>query len=199
MLQGDESGDEEFQWAHAKSARRQQNRSAVRRQSVFEEPLVFVFVQGEERVNRAAADSDLVARNCQSFEVGARFVNRDEILFIMVAEPHSVNIKVGDDNRLAAGNALFGFEPRDNLGRQEVRADYHIGLVFAQQFDERARVEFVEREPATFVLPRLVELVINPAGYFRQFVDGFNVSFGVEMTEYSVGEFESVNVADLKR
>ena len=80
-----------------------------------------------------------------------------------------------------------------------MRANDHIGLVFAQQFDERARVEFVEREAAAFVLPRLVELVINPAGYFRQFVDDFNVSFGVEMTEYSVRELESVNVADLKR
>src|SRR6266700_6182585 len=100
MLQGDEGSDEEFKWAHAKSACGQQDRRAVWRQSVFKAHLVFVFVQGEDRVNRDAADSDLVARNRKSFEVGARFVNRDEILLIMMAEPHRMNIKVGDDNGL---------------------------------------------------------------------------------------------------
>jgi branched-chain amino acid transport system substrate-binding protein len=40
---------------------------------VFKAHLVFVLVDGEDRVNRDAADSDLVARNCEGFEVGARY------------------------------------------------------------------------------------------------------------------------------
>ena len=62
-----------------------------------------------------------------------------------------------------------------------------IGLVFAQQFDERARVEFVESEPATFILPGRVKLVINPTGYFGDLVHEFDVSFGIQMAEDFVG------------
>ena len=67
----------------------------------------------------------LSRRYSEGFEVGACFVNRHEVLLVMMAEPHRMNVEVGDDDRLATGDALFGFEPRDNLSRQEVRADDH--------------------------------------------------------------------------
>ncbi len=112
---------------------------------MFQSHFLLIFLQHKDRINWDTADSDLVVRYTQGFEVGARFINRDEVLFVMMTEPHCMNVEVGDDYRLPTGEALFGFEPRDNLSRQEVCADDHVGLVFAQQFDERARVEFIER------------------------------------------------------
>jgi hypothetical protein len=89
----------------------------------------------------------------------------------MMDQPHRVDVEVRDDDHLPAREPFLRFEPRNDLGGQKVRADYQVRLVLAKQFYERARVQFVERETASFVLPRLVELVVKPAGHFRHFVD----------------------------
>ena len=114
----------------------------------------------------------------------------------MMTEPHRMNIEVGDDYDLATSEALFGFEPRDNFSRQEVSADDHIGLVLAQEFNERSRIEFVESQAAAFVLPWRIELVIQPARYFGHLVHQVDVSFGIQMAEDFVGVVENVDVVD---
>src|SRR5690242_7919298 len=77
-----------------------------------------------------------------------------------------------------------------------MRADYQVRLVLAKQFDEWPCVEFVEREPAALVLPGLVELVVEPAGHFRHFVDEIDVGLRVEIAKEFVRVVEHVEVLD---
>jgi hypothetical protein len=50
-------------------------------------------------------------------------------------------------------------------------ADNQVGLVLPQELNERPGIELIEREPAAFILPGLVELVINPTRHLGHFVD----------------------------
>jgi hypothetical protein len=114
----------------------------------------------------------------------------------MMTEPHRVNVKVGNDDGLAAGDAFLGFQPGDYFSRKKVCTDDQIGMVVAQQFNEAARVELIESKPAALVFPGCIELVIKVARYFGHLVDEVDVSLGVKMTENFVREFERVKVAN---
>src|SRR5690348_3932929 len=78
-----------------------------------------------------------------------------------------------------------------------MRADYQVRLVLAKQFNEWPRVEFVEREPAALVLPRLVEFVVEPAGHFRHFVDEVDVGLRIEIAKEFVSVVENVEMLNL--
>ncbi len=67
-------------------------------------------------------------------------------------------------------------------------------MVAAQEFNEWARVQLIEREPAAFVFPGLVEFVINPARHFRKFIDEIDVGFRIEMTKDFVRVVENIEV-----
>ena len=54
-------------------------------------------------------------------------------------------------------------------------ANNQVRLVLPEQLNERPRVELIEREPAAFVLPGLVELVINPTRHLGKFIDEIDV------------------------
>ena len=52
-------------------------------------------------------------------------------------------------------------------------------------------------ERIDFNLPRLIEMIIEPAEQLRRIVDHIDISFGVEITEQLVGIFEGVDMANL--
>ncbi len=105
-----------------------------------------------------------------------------------------MHVEVSDDDHLPARKALFCFQPRNYLCRQEVSADDQIGLIAAQEFDEWTCVELVECKTAAFVLPRLVEFVVNPTRHFREFVYEIDVGFRIEVTKDFIRVVENVEV-----
>ena len=107
---------------------------------MFSSHLLFAFVHRKDRIDGNPADRDLVRRYSQYFEISARFINRHEVLLVVMAKPHRVHIEICHHDRLPARQTLFCFEPRDNFGRQKMRTDNHVRLIFAQDFDEGARV-----------------------------------------------------------
>src|SRR4051812_10012406 len=108
--------------------------------------VLLVFAHGEDRIDWYATHRDLVGRYPQHFQIDAGFVDRHEVLLIMMTEPHGMHVKVGYDDRLTTRETLFCLEPRDNLSRQKMRADNHVRLIFAQDLYEGPRVELVEGE-----------------------------------------------------
>src|SRR2546423_14739231 len=73
-------------------------------------------------------------------------------------------------------------------------ANDQIWLIFAQEFYKRARVELIEREPAAFILPGLVQFVVHPARHFGHFIDEIDVSPRIKMTEEFVGVVQHIDV-----
>ena len=65
----------------------------------------------------------------ERFEIGARFVNRDKVMLVMMDQPHRMDVEVSDDDHLAARKAFLRFQPRDDLGWQKVSADDQIRMV----------------------------------------------------------------------
>src|SRR5688572_24661709 len=76
-------------------------------------------------------------------------------------------------------------------------ADDPIRVVLADHSDERSGVEFVEEQPAFFILPRLVELVIHPTEDLRSSIDEINVRLTVKTAKERIGKFQHILVPDL--
>src|SRR5215217_678432 len=94
--------------------------------------LLFVFPDCEDRVDGNSADRDLSGGYAERFKVNACFVHGDEIMLVMMDQPHRVHIEVGDDDYLAARQTLFSLQPRDDLRGKKVSADDQVGLVLAK-------------------------------------------------------------------
>ena len=144
-----------------------------------------------------AGDADLVGREAERFDVEARFVERDEILLEIAAEPQRVHIEIGYDDGLRTRQLAFPFEIGDEFGWQEVRAGDPIRFEFTDHFYQRLRVELIEKESAFLILPRLVELVVHPAEYLGHRVDEVDVRLAVEPPKERIGELQHVLVAHL--
>ena len=80
-----------------------------------------------------------------------------------------------------------------------MRADSNLGLILLEELDEGTGVKPVECESASFVLPRLVQVIIKPAQHVRRVVDQVEVGSGIESAKDSVGESQSVNVSYVAR
>src|SRR5215831_714499 len=61
---------------------------------------------------------------------------------------------------------------------------------------EGPRIEFVERQTAPLVLPRFVEIVIQPSQNIRHGVDHLDIGLGIKVAKQLVCIFQDVDVAD---
>ena len=66
-----------------------------------------------------------------------RLIDRDEVMSGTRTEPLHVDVKVSYDNGLSSGQPFFANQPGDDLGRHEMGADRHVGLVFLKKLDQR--------------------------------------------------------------
>src|SRR5262249_18983433 len=131
--------------------------------------------QGKDRIDGNSTHSDFLRRYTQRLEIDTRFVDGHEIALVVVDQPHSVHVEVSNNDHLPAGETFFGFEPRNDLCGQEMSTDNQVRLVLRQQLYEGSSVELIEREPAAFVLPGLVELVIKPTRRLGKFIDEIDI------------------------
>ena len=110
-----------------------------------------------------------------------------------------MNIQVRDYNRLRTVEPFFCPEPGNDLGRQEVSADGDLWLVLFQKLDERAGVEPVPCKSLSFVLPGLIQVIVEPAQDLRCAVDHLKISFGVQPAKDHVRVIQSIHMSHLTR
>ncbi len=183
--------------ADAEASGRDQDGGRLRIQSVLDPHRDLVGGLRERRVDGDSRDGDPFGGDSEFFEVGAGLVDGDEVVLALTAEPHGVDVEIGHHGRLTAGELRLGPQPRDDLGGQEVGADGDVGLIFAEQFRERPRVQLLERELRRPLLPRAVELVVEPSQDLGHGVHHVEVGPGIHATEQRIGEFQRVDVPDL--
>ena len=111
----------------AESASREQDRHPISGEPESGPRLGLVARPRKARVDGDAGYRDLRCRDPALLEVDPRLVERDEVLLVVVAQPHCVNVEVGDDDPLRAREAPLCPEPRDDLGWEEMRADDGVG------------------------------------------------------------------------
>jgi hypothetical protein len=88
-------------------------------------------------------------------------------------------------------------ESGNDFCRQKVCADRYLWLVLLQKPDEAPGVESIQCKSPSFVLPRLVEMIIEPAESVRRTVDQFEVSSGVEVVKDLVGVVQRIHMSTL--
>lgn len=104
--------------ADAETAGGNQNRQLVFIKSEFFADFRFIFFFGKNRINRNARNGDFFGRNSEFFKMNARLVECDEIPLEIVAEPHRVNVEIGNDDCLRKIDFSFCRQPRNNFGGQ---------------------------------------------------------------------------------
>src|SRR5882762_9896898 len=72
------------------------------------------------------------------------------------AQPHCVDVIVSNDDGILCVEFLFGDEPSDDLRRKKMSSDAKVGLRMLEHADHGLRIEAIEREAATWMLPGLV-------------------------------------------
>src|SRR5262245_33745436 len=102
---------------HAKTTRREQDGCFLQVQTVLAAHCRFFLPHREYWINRNAADGDLCAGNPKLIQVDTRLLERDEVVFVVMAQPHGVNNEVSYNNSLCATESPFRFETRNNLSR----------------------------------------------------------------------------------
>src|SRR5687768_17641389 len=92
MLQRQQRRNQRIDRTNPETSGGKQNRSAIRREPVFRAHLLLVFDTPEDGVDRYAADRDLLRRYTERFEINARFLDRDEVLLVMMDQQYFVGI-----------------------------------------------------------------------------------------------------------
>src|SRR5690349_13280647 len=110
---------------------------------MFRAHLLLVFLLCEDGIDRNSADGNLLSGYAERFQICSCLVERDEVMLVMMDQPHRVHVEVSNDDHLTTRESLFGFQPRNDLSRKEMRANDQIGSILAQEFDERTRVELI--------------------------------------------------------
>ena len=75
-------------------------------EAVFDPHVRVVLWIGEDRVDGDAGDGDLFGGDAKGLQVFAGLVHRDEVLLVMMAQPHRVDVKVGDHDDLPARSGV---------------------------------------------------------------------------------------------
>src|ERR1044071_3392822 len=95
-------GDQRVDGSDAEAARRKQNRSAIGSEPVLCAHLLLVLMSRENRIYWNSADRDLLRRYAERLEIHARFFQRDKVAFVMMDQPHRVDVEVRNDDYLPA-------------------------------------------------------------------------------------------------
>ena len=69
----------------------------------------FIFRFGKHWINGDTRDGDLVRWNAKVLHVDSSFIQGNEVMLVVMAEPHCMNVEIRDDDRLRAFQPSFCF------------------------------------------------------------------------------------------
>src|SRR3990172_3615922 len=69
---------------------------------------------------------------------------RRKIVFKIMAKPQGMHVQIRDHNRLLATDTLFRLQPGDDFRGQEESTNRDVRLIFLEQLNKWAGVEFVK-------------------------------------------------------
>ncbi len=98
----------------------------------------------EEWVDGDSSDTNDFARDADAGEIFGSFRYCHVVAIYGTAEPHGVDVVVGDDDGVASAQFLFGDEPRDDFGRQEMSGDAEVGLNALEHANHGLCVEAID-------------------------------------------------------
>jgi len=175
----EQAGDELFHGADAVAAGGDQQNLGMEIEFKLATNFGAIDRGSEERVDRNSGNADDFTRDTDLRKVFRGFVERDVKAVNRLAEPHGMNIVVGDDDGVARDEFLLGAEPGDDFGREKMGGNAKIGLDALEQADHRRGVEAVKGETALHGAPGLVGAVVEDSHQVRRVLHHFDVGLVV--------------------
>ena len=90
---------------------------------------------GKKRVNGNSCYAQFFPRHADVRQVFRRFLDRHVVAIHRAAQPHGVDVIVGDHDGVMRREFFLGDQPSDNFRRQEVRRHAKIRLDTFEQTD----------------------------------------------------------------
>lgn len=151
---------------------------------------------GKERVNGNSGDAENIAWDADSGEIFGGFWNRHVIAVHGAAEPHGVDVVIGDDDGVVRLQFFLGAQPGNDFAGKKMRGDAKVGLDALQHANHRLRVEAVHGEAAAHFFPRLVSALVEEAHQLRRATHHADVRLVIEALKDFADVLNDVNVFD---
>jgi hypothetical protein len=195
-FQGEQISHELFHRADAVSAGSDQNNRCGGIEAQMLSRRAFFDGNGKERVDGNSGDANDFKGNADAGQILGRFGDRDVVPIDGAAEPHGVDVVIGDDDGVACAQFLFGDEPGNDFRGQKVRGDAEVGLDALEHADHGLRVEAIDEETAAHFFPRMIGAVIKNAHEFGSAANHGDVRLVVEALEDAADELNDIDVFD---
>ncbi len=188
--------NELFDRADAVSARSDQNNRCGEIETQMLSRGGFFHGNCKERVDGDSSDANDFARDADAGEIFGSFRYCYVVAIYGAAEPHGVDVVVGDDDGVASAQFLFRDEPRDNFGGQEMSCDAEVGLNALEHADHGLCVETVDDQAWAHFFPGMVGAVVEDAHKIRGAADHTDISLVVKTLEDAADVLDDVDVFD---
>jgi len=195
-FQGEQISNELFDRADAVSTSGDQNNRCGGIEAEVFSRGGFIHGNCKERINGDSSNANDFAGDADACEIFGSFGYCHVVAIYGAAEPHGVDVIVGDNDSVACAQFLFGDEPRDNFRRQEMSGDADVGLDALEHANHGLRVEAIDNQALTHLFPRLVRAVVENAHEFGRAADHTDVGFVVDPLKDAADVLDDVDVFD---
>jgi hypothetical protein len=115
VLELEEDVDQGLDRADSEPAGGDEDRGSIRGEPVLDSHGAGILRDGEHGIDGDARHGDSIRWDAEALQMSTGLVERDEVPVDVMGEPHSLDVKIGHDDRLPSGQPALGSEPGDNL------------------------------------------------------------------------------------